>query len=484
MSRYKTSRYVITAPLKDGRELAYNGMSGALAVWEPAEAQVFQDIAQGRETTDSRTAAELFYGGYLVTPETDELELLHGQYRLHRFNRRTLVLTVAPTLACNFACDYCFQGQDKPIETMGQTVQDAVVDFVLKLSHELNHVHIAWYGGEPLLRMNVIEALSDRFMAVCDERNIQYDAMAVTNGYRLTLAVAQTLVKKRVKTVQVTLDGNQVYHDSRRFLLSGGNTFDKIIKNLKEVVTHTPLKINIRVNIDHRNSTGVFQLLDVLAAEGLANQQNFRLYFAPIEAMTVGCHSVEGACMSKSDYGQLETRIYRYAFDKGLTGLPYPPRFHGSCGAIRPSSFIVIPSGDIHKCWDTVTYPQHAIGSIFDMDKAIRSEKTMRWLSWSPFNNDACRNCKLLPNCAGACAYKFLHADDTRGEAASLPCPSWKYNIKERLLLRAEKSAAILPTDWDAEMVYTNPQELCVDKVILKPQDKEPSATTEVLEVT
>jgi uncharacterized protein len=467
MGIYKASRYVITAPLKDGRELAYNGMSGALAVWTAEEAQAFYAVSQEKESNNQQAIADLVYGGYLIDSATNELELLHQQYQAHRFNRRTLILTVAPTLACNFACDYCFQGQDKPMETMGIEVQDAIVEFITRLAPELNHVHIAWYGGEPLLRLGIIEALSDRVMALCQTHKLKYDAMIVTNGYRLTLKAAQSLVERRVQTVQVTLDGNQDYHDSRRYLLSGGNTFEKIIQNLKQVVDNTTLKINIRVNIDQRNSTGVFQLIDTLAEQGFAHRNTFRLYFAPIEAMTVGCHSVEESCMTKSDYGQLETQIYRYAFDKGLVALPYPPRFHGSCGAVRPSSFVVIPSGDIHKCWDTVTFSQHAVGSIFDMDKTIHSERTARWLRWSPFQNEGCRHCKLLPNCAGACAYKFLYAEDTRGEAASLPCPSWKYNIKERLLLRAEKTGVIQAHEWDAEQVRTNPAELCTDDYIL-----------------
>jgi uncharacterized protein len=463
MALYQPSRYVITAPLKGERQLAYNGMTGALAVWTPEEARAFEAVRDGEPCQDWKSLSDLVYGGFLIDEQVDELEQLHGQYKAHRFDRRTLILTVAPTLSCNFGCDYCFQGQDKPSETMGKQVQDAILALVEKQAPELKHVHIAWYGGEPLLRMGVIEELSDRLIEFCDRTGLKYDAMIVTNGFRLTAEVAKSLASRRVKTVQVTLDGNEEYHDGRRYLLSGGSTFARIIANLKEVVEQTSLVLNIRVNIDHRNGDGAHELIDALAAEGFSNKRTFRLYFAPVEAMTAGCHSVEDACMSKSDYGQLEVSLYRHAFDKGLVSLPYPPRFHGTCGAVRPTSFVVVPTGAIHKCWDTVTFSQHAIGSIFDMESVARSERGARWLRWSPFQNDSCRNCKLLPNCAGACAYKFIHSEDTRGEAATLPCPSWKYNIKERLLFRAEKMGAITAEDWDPALTRTDPKELCTD---------------------
>lgn len=463
MFQYRPSRYVITAPLTRDRALAYNGMTGALAVWEASEALAFRQVQEGAVADDPEAFRALLYGGYLVSDAVDELEQLHQQSRLHRFDRRTLILTIAPTLACNFGCDYCFQGQDKPSETMTAQVQDAIVALVERLAPEIRHLHVAWYGGEPLLRLNIIEALSDRFIALCDEKKLKYDAMIVTNGFKLTPAVARSLHSRRVHTVQVTIDGQQAYHDERRVLLSGGETYARIVQNLKDSVDAAPLKYNIRVNIDHRNHAGVHELIDDLAAHSLANKPTFRLYFAPVEAMTAGCHSVEDACMSKGDYGQLEAGLYRYAFDKGLVALPYPPRFHGTCGAVRPSAFVIVPTGAIHKCWDTVTFSQHAVGSIFDMDSAVRNQRTRQWLQWSPFNNDSCKNCRLLPNCAGACAYKFLHADETRGEAATLPCPSWKYNIKERLLLRAEKMGAITAADWDPALVRTDPKELCTD---------------------
>lgn len=460
----KPSRYNIFVPLRQERVLAYNGFAGGLALWEKPEQETYQKLADGLAANLADPVVQsLVYGGYLVANYVDELAVLEEQYKAHRFNPGTMTLTIAPTLDCNFGCDYCFQGQDKPVDVMSQEVQDAIISLVERAAPGIKQLGIAWYGGEPLLRPKIIEALSDRLIELCERHGIGYTAMMVSNGYRLNVEVAKSLYSRRVKTIQVTLDGTPEYHDQRRVLLSGKETFEKIVENLKAVVDAVPIMLSIRVNIDQRNREQIKHLLDLLAEQGLGQRNNFKVYFAPVEAMTQGCHLVEDVTMGKSEYGQLEAELYRYGFEKGLTQLPYPPRFHGTCAAVKPKGLVIIPSGNIHKCWDTVNNPLYAVGSIFDIDALKQSKLMQEWLKWTPFVNDTCRNCKLLPNCAGACAYKFIHAEDTRGEAAVLPCPSWKYNIKERLVLRAVKMGAIPLDDYDPEAVKTQPSELCAD---------------------
>ncbi|NEQ72840.1 MAG: radical SAM/SPASM domain protein maturase [Okeania sp. SIO2C9] len=459
----KVSRYNIFVPLHQNRILAYNGMSGGLAVWEKEDYQTYQQVVDGKPPNNADALRELAKGGYLVNDQIDELAVLWQQYRKHRFDASTAILTIAPTLGCNFNCDYCFQGQDKPQEAMSQEVQDALFDMAVQMVPWIKHLHVAWYGGEPLLRKSIIESLSERFMHVCDSTGVRYDAMMVTNGYLLNAETAKSLYQRRVKQVQITLDGMADYHDTRRTLLTGKGTFQRIIDNVKEWIDDVPLGVSVRINIDDRNRENIHGLIDDLAAQGLANKKNFKLYFAPVEAMTEGCHIVADVTMQKSRYADLETNLFRYAFEKGLTSLPYPPRFRGTCGAVRPRGFVVVPNGDIHKCWDTVSWPEKRIGTVFKLEDIRQDEQAMKWMKWNPFENDTCRNCKILPNCAGACAFKFVHAEETRGEAAILPCPSWKYNIKERLVLRALKMGAITSDDYDFDAVKTNPAQLCAD---------------------
>lgn len=464
MQKRVTSRYSIIIPLLRGRALLYNSLNAGLSILDASEYAAYKQIQAGdADGVAPEILTALLEAGYVVSEETDELESLRQEYNAHRFDPRSMVLTIAPTMACNFGCDYCFQGQDKPKESMSQEVQDAIVGLVERASPNVKHLGVSWYGGEPLLRMRIIESLSDRLMEVCKRRGISYSAMVVTNGYMLSLEAARSLHQRKVTWIQVTLDGTPEFHDSRRYLLSKKGSFEKIIANLRGMVDEVPIPIVIRVNIDDRNHDDIHQLIDYLAEAGLGNRKNFKMYFAPIEALTEGCHTVQDLTLGKARYGQLEAELYRHGFRAGLTNLPYPPRFHGTCGAVRPGGLVILPSGDLHKCWDTVSWPDRKVGTIWNPDAVANHELTQRWLKWTPFDNDTCKNCKLLPNCAGACAYKFVHAETTRGEAAVLPCPSWKYNIKERLLFRAVALGKLTEADFDKDEVRTSPAELCAD---------------------
>jgi uncharacterized protein len=462
-----SSRYNITVPLKEGRRIVYNSLTQAMAVWTAPEAQAFELICDGKQDQVSpKTFKDLHKGGFIVSEDLDEVAVLEKIYNNHRYNPGQVVLTIAPTMACNFVCDYCFQGQDKPHLTMGQEVQDAIVKMIESASSRIKSVSVCWYGGEPLIRRNVIETLSDRLIAVCKARKLAWGAQIVTNGYMLNLEAARSLRQRGVSWAQITLDGTPEYHDTRRYLLGGKGSFQKIVNNLKTIVDEVPIQYAIRVNIDDRNHKDIHSLIDYMVAQGLHHKRNLNMYFAPVEATTEGCHGVEDVTMTKHHYGQLEADLYAHGFAAGLTPLPVPPRFHGTCGAVRPSSLVILPTGDLHKCWDTVSWPDHKVGTIFNLPEVMKNDLMQKWLQWTPFQNHTCKNCKILPNCAGACAYKFIHAEETRGEAASLPCPSWKYNIKERLLQRAIGKGRVKPGDFDPAEVRTIPSELCADNII------------------
>jgi len=184
------SRYNILVPLLRQRMLAYNAFTGALAIWDREDVSAYDGCLTAERSTDDPLIIGLLRAGFLVPTSVDERELLRQQYEEARGDPRSLILTIAPTLMCNFACDYCFQGADKPSGTMSLDVQNAIVRLVSKAAGTGKRIGVTWYGGEPLLAKDVISGLSRRILAVATNAGVRLDGSIVTNGYGLTSAVA------------------------------------------------------------------------------------------------------------------------------------------------------------------------------------------------------------------------------------------------------------------------------------------------------
>lgn len=446
-TQIKPSRYTILIPLTGDRHLAYNTVSQSFSIWDSEDMALWKDLAIAGSMAFSPVYRGFVQGGYVLNADADEIEVVRASYDRVRHNDSHMMLTIAPTLSCNFGCHYCFQGLDKPLTKMTPKVRTATKAFVLDRLQGKTSFHMTWYGGEPLMDQEAIWDISAEAIKYCDENGIKYSSMMISNGYKMTVSVAEKLQKARVTRVQITIDGDEAAHDSRRHLTSGRGTFQKIIDNIKAVTARKLLTVSVRVNIDGENEREARAVLDVLNQNGLSLKTGVSVYFAPVESVaenSSGCDS----CLSKTDYADVENRLQALAFEKGLMAMPRMPRFLGMCTAVKPNSYVVVPNGDLHKCWDTVMDSTLRVGSVMGNTRKKDAGTEAMWNNWSPFENDVCGSCKLLPSCGGACAFKFVHNDYASGEAGKLPCPSLKFNMAEQLFLRAKARGFVTDDDW------------------------------------
>ena len=446
----KPSRYTVLVPMTGGRYLAYNTVSQSFSVWDGEDMALWNDLEMQGALGYRAAYRGFVQGGYVVNAEADEREAVRAAYDRVRNNDGHMMVTIAPTLSCNFGCHYCFQGLDKPLSKMTPTVRAATKAWLMDQLKGRKSFHLTWYGGEPLMDQESIWDISSEAIAYCDAKGIKFTSMMISNGYKMTVDVAEKLKKARVARVQITIDGDAEAHDSRRHLTSGRGTFDKIIDNIKAVTAKKLLKVSVRVNIDGNNESEALALLNVLQENGLGIHNGVSVYFAPVESVAEnasGCDS----CLSKTDYADVESRLQELAFEKGLMALPKMPRFLGLCTAVKPNSYVVVPNGDLHKCWDTVMDSARRVGSVISAARRSDTVIEKMWNEWTPFGNEVCGSCKLLPACGGACAFKFIHNDYASGETGKLPCPSLKFNMAEQLFLRAKARGFVSDEDWDKD---------------------------------
>ena len=449
-ARYRTSRYDITVRLADGANLLFNARTRSLVLLSAGESAAYAGLAGlgvfgDDHVTDPLLLRVLIGGGHVVSEAVDELAVVRAEYESARHAPNSLTLTVAPTMACNFACGYCFQGQHKPSKKMTPEVQDAIIDFV-KSRRDLKSLSVVWYGGEPLMGRDAIFRLSDLLIAYCDKNGIAYRAGIVSNAWFLTAEVAAQLYARRVQWVQVTIDGDRETHDTMRPLTSGGRTFDRILDNIEQTLDTTALSIQTRVNVGQRNVDRAAAMLDDFAARRLAQRGRFGVYFSPIEASTPESGSAFAERLSRAEFNRKVLALEGRARELGFAGIQTPSSgFMGLCVAASKGGYVIAGNGDVHKCWETAHDPSKRTGSIFTPDTLHESVNASLWEQWTPFDNAICSACKILPLCGGHCAHRFIYnnPDDT-----ALPCPSWKWNTADYLFSRAKDLGVVTQDQW------------------------------------
>ena len=425
----KESRYNVWTE-RDGVRYVYNGVSGSLLRVAPADYDAFNRFLGGDAASGCppRLLEQMALGRMLIPDDGDELAMLELRYRLSRYEQGRFGLTVVTSLGCNFDCPYCFEAKHPSI--MNDTVIAAllrIVDDRLPRIHELS---VTWFGGEPLVGKVPLLALSDALIERCDRAGVAYSATITTNGYLLDGRTCEELVARRVAHAQVCLDGPPDVHDRMRPLQNGKGTFWRIVENLRVAVDHLP--VSVRMNVDTGNYGRAEELLQILAAEGLAGRLNVHLgqIVGVDDGMPSPSASYGATCFTSRGFAEADLAFTRLAHRYGFGGPGLARPLGTPCTAVRAEELVVGSAGELYKCWESVGNPQQVIGNIRDYKN--QNGRVRRWLSYDPFANEECRSCIALPVCMGGCAHHGMDVLQYENR-----CDSFRHNYKERIGLLA-----------------------------------------------
>ncbi len=181
----KWSKYNILFKVQtEDNYLLFNTMSNSVLKLNSDNAKTLMDIKAGDlkdSELDPVSYEELVQKGILV--EDDDIEL--AKFRLlkqyNRMDSNSMSLTIAPTMACNLHCSYCFENSHPKIH-MDDSVEDAIIAFI-KGHKIIEHLHVSWFGGEPLLAFPRIFSLTRKMLALSNVK--RYEAEIITNGVNM-----------------------------------------------------------------------------------------------------------------------------------------------------------------------------------------------------------------------------------------------------------------------------------------------------------
>ncbi|WCL82739.1 radical SAM protein [Saprospira sp. CCB-QB6] len=437
MSYYKISKYlVVTDVLETASEaplrIIYATRTGkAISIKE----EIYQHLLKGDfGAIPSNYLSFLIQSMVIVRSSEDELASILAENDLGIESGTTLSYTIQPGANCQLGCDYC--GQVHSDKMMSEAHQEKMLARILsKVESRHQELAISWYGGEPIMAMKQIRSLTARLKDIAKEHNLHYSASMVTNGVGLKERVFVELARDfDVTYFQITLDGTAEEHDQRRFTKKGGKTFDVIIKNILAVTSHPIYKekncnITIRCNINHANKDNIKSLVWELAALELQDKITFD--FQPVTDW--GDNNASAGSMTKEEYAEYEIERIIEAIQLGFKYAQFiPARNKKVCMVVDEKSEVFDAYGNIYSCWELPYTPlyENTIYQYGHLDKAeeeFQRDPMRDWNKNIPHSDAWCKSCKFLPVCGGGCPQKWLEK--------TAACPSFKFNIEDRLVL-------------------------------------------------
>ncbi len=424
----KISRYNHFQPWRNGHYIAFNARSGAVAVMTAENYEAYQTLANkllqsegSAPLTDSESQllGQLEYGRFAYPDGQEEQDSIRFTHQMDRYDMTALGLVVAPTMACNMACEYCFESNKNG--KMSADIQAAVVNFIEKKADSLSIVDICWYGGEPLLALDVIEAMTARLLEIGRRKNFQYGATMITNGYLLSPEIVDKLVDLRISAIQVTLDGPARIHNKRRALKNGKDSYSRILDNIR--YSATKLRVSVRINVDKAiDESAIEELLQELKAAGL--QQDISVYFGQLEPATTVCSNIADNCYGSVDFSAVEIDYFRLLLQYGFKIEKLPSPISVFCLAQRVNAFVIDHQGFLYRCFNYAGDPDRAMGNITNPIDYHHPNFT-RLFNFNAFENNKCQDCSILPLCLGGCPSQRVDRDLTADEI----CQGWRHNL-------------------------------------------------------
>ena len=309
---------------------------------------------------------------------------------------------------CNLNCKYC--GGSLPEEMMPSEITydlELLKEFISKD----NKPSIAFYGGEPLLRIELMKRIMDE---------IEARYIIQTNGLFLD-KVPEEYINK-FSSILVSIDGRKEINDFYR-----GETYDRVIKNVKKIKRFYKGEIIARMVASEK--TDIFK--DVVH---LLNLNLFDYVHWQINAVW----SPEGLWRDfkawVQRYNKRITKLVDFWFKSMKKGkvlgiVPFlgvmkallsEPNTSPPCGA-GINSFAIATDGRVLACPICSEFKWNVLGNLNSDPRALIGKIEIL---------EPCKSCELAKICGGRCL--FFNRERLWGEEGfELVCSTARHLIKE-----------------------------------------------------
>jgi len=400
---YKPSKYNYIVKNIHGDFLLYNTSQGVKSFYKlPAGRDGIISLLKAKQVRRDPLTDKLAQLGFLIAQEVNEDVAIESLYEKTVYDTQ-MNLIISPTDDCNFRCTYCCEDFEKKF--MSDEVQQSILQYVEKNINLSSGLNIDWFGGEPLLALDIIIDLSAKLIQICKKAKKNFSSFITTNGYLLDLEAFEKLYKHHVFTYQISLDGVKTIHDKQRITDSGAPTFDAIFNNLLNIKKSGVGKFATILVLTNLSDCLEDDILEYKRLFHSNFSDDSRFAFACARIMDLGgsrignysSHIINSDGMNKmySKLMSIDDYNLNYNYQKFLSpgGLV--------CYSGKQNSYVIACDGQLYKCEHMYqTKREQPIGYLSKQgDMIIDQKKVEPWKA--TWDRCASKSCKLKPLCLG-----------------------------------------------------------------------------------
>lgn len=403
----------------------------AIEAWE-------RNGSEGTEAEIAREIEALISAGKLFSPEHSRLSPADD------YDVKALCLNVAH--CCNLRCAYCFTGHNLNDDTqlMSFETGKAALDFLVANCGGHRNLEVDFFGGEPLLNLDVVKRLVAYARTLEAEHNVRFRFTLTTNGLLLTDDVTE-FCNAEFDNVVLSLDGREATHNRFRKFPGGSGSYSAVVGKMQRFTalrkggyyirgTYTRDNLDFTADILAMSELGFRHLaLEPVVASPDSpyslREEDLPLLFAEYEKLAFEMAARIG--------GTEEFTFYHYSLD-----LENGPCLHKRCAGCGAGTeyYCVTPDGTLYPCHQFAGEAEFAAGNV--RDGITNRTLTEKFAKANLFSRSDCAECWAKFYCAGGCSANAYHASGSIDGTYGLGCELFRKRMECAIWLTANTASA------------------------------------------
>jgi len=314
------------------------------------------------------------------------------------------------TQKCNLRCKYCYENK-KDREISFEKVQKLIDN---EIKEKRNDVFLTFYGGEPLLRKDLIYDIIDYIKSKKTKTKFYFGI--TTNGTLLDEKFIKYIEENNILSIAYSFDGLKETQDLNRITLNGEGTFDIVESNAKKLLK-SHKNIVAMVVVTKNNINMLKENIEYLIKLGFKRFNLLFDYLQDWQDEDLKIIKEQYSNVAKVYYNKIlkEEDIDISVFDeKIMTHIKEGYNCNEDCN-LGIKSINIGVDGNFYPCMQFVGDEKYIIGNC---EKGIDFSARKRLIEQAGIENEICKECSINKRCKHTCACKnYLTTKDINGLA-------------------------------------------------------------------